>query len=337
MQQEKANRNVFKAKAYQKVLGQIQDLSDDVAIRTMEDLDQAHIQGIGSSIRAKLEEILATGTTQAIDADRVRAIESIEALSSIMSIGPVKAKDLYEKHGIDSIETLIERVQQTPDLLNDKQKMGLHYHAEFTLRIPREEMIKHEAYIRKAIEDSAVLRKVIPLDALAIAGSYRRGLTSSGDIDVLMTGTENHLHELVEMLKTKKYIVDVFALGEKKLMAVCKLPRHKHYRRIDIMHTAPEQFPFALLYFTGSQKFNILMRQQALNLGYSMNEYGLTPTRSGSGSGSDSDSDSGSATENAAAPPVLRSEHEVFAFLNLMYVPPTEREAVGSSGVLAVL
>lgn len=304
----------------------MQELSADVSIRTTEDLDHANIQGIGTSIRAKIEEILTTGTTQAIDADRVRAIESIEALSSIMSIGPVKAKELYEKHGIDSIEMLIDRVRGNPDLLNDKQKMGLHYHAEFALRIPRDEMIKHEAYIRKAI-------KIIPLESLEIAGSYRRGLASSGDIDVLITGTKNHLHELVEMLKTKKYIVDVFALGDKKLMAVCKLPRHKHYRRIDIMYTAPEQFPFALLYFTGSQKFNILMRQQALNLGYSMNEYGLTPTRSGSDSDSDSDSD----TENVAAPPVLRSEHEVFAFLNLMYVPPTEREAVGSSGVLAVL
>lgn len=305
----------------------MQELSDDVPIRTMEDLNLANIQGIGTSIRAKLEEIFATGTTQAIDANRVRAIESMETLSSIMAIGPVKAKELYEKHGIDSIETLIDRIQNNPDLLNEKQKMGLHYHAEFALRIPRSEMVKHEAYIRKAIGDTDALCRVIPLESLDIAGSYRRGLASSGDIDVLMTGTENHLSELVEILKNKKYIVDIFALGEKKLMAVCKLPRHKHYRRIDIMYTTPEQFPFALLYFTGSQKFNILMRQQALNLGYSMNEYGLTAI--------DADGADDTTYKTRKPPPVLRSEQEVFAFLNLAYVPPTDREAVGASGVLA--
>ena len=38
----------------------------------------------------------------------------------------------------------------------------------------------------------------------------------------------------------------------------------------------PEEFPFAILYFTGSKTFNTIMRARALELGYSMNEHGFT-------------------------------------------------------------
>ena len=36
------------------------------------------------------------------------------------------------------------------------------------------------------------------------------------------------------------------------------------YRRIDIMYTKPEEYPFAILYFTGSGDFNVKMREYAL-------------------------------------------------------------------------
>ena len=44
---------------------------------------------------------------------------------------------------------------------------------------------------------------------------------------------------------------------------------------LDIIETTKEDYPFALLYFTGSGPFNVKMRKQALSLGYSLNEYGL--------------------------------------------------------------
>ena len=47
-------------------------------------------------------------------------------------------------------------------------------------------------------------------------------------------------------------------------------------RRIDFMFTPKKEFAFAILYFTGSKEFNTVMRQRALDLGYSMNEHGFT-------------------------------------------------------------
>ena len=46
-------------------------------------------------------------------------------------------------------------------------------------------------------------------------------------------------------------------------------------RRIDIMYKSPEEYPFAVLYFTGSAEFNVKMRNDLLERGYTLNEYGV--------------------------------------------------------------
>ena len=46
-------------------------------------------------------------------------------------------------------------------------------------------------------------------------------------------------------------------------------------RRIDIMYTKPQEYPFAILYFTGSMEFNVKMRGELLEKGLSLNEYGI--------------------------------------------------------------
>ena len=49
----------------------------------------------------------------------------------------------------------------------------------------------------------------------------------------------------------------------------------KWCRRIDIMYTKPEEYPFAVLYFTGSGDFNQRMRNELVERGYTMNEYSV--------------------------------------------------------------
>ena len=41
------------------------------------------------------------------------------------------------------------------------------------------------------------------------------------------------------------------------------------------MYTKPEEYPFAVLYFTGSMEFNVKMRNELLERGYTLNEYGV--------------------------------------------------------------
>ena len=41
------------------------------------------------------------------------------------------------------------------------------------------------------------------------------------------------------------------------------------------MYTKPDEYPFAILYFTGSGDFNQRMRNELVERGYSMNEYSV--------------------------------------------------------------
>ena len=79
-------------------------------------------------------------------------------------------------------------------------------------------------------------------------------------------------------------------------------------RRIDILLTPEDEFAYALLYFTGSDKFNVAMRKHALTLNWSLNEHGLSAMK-----------------DNKAAPPLLLSEAAIFEFLGMEYRAPKER------------
>ena len=52
-------------------------------------------------------------------------------------------------------------------------------------------------------------------------------------------------------------------------------------RRIDFLYADPKEYAFATLYFTGSKAFNTVMRQRALDLGYTLNEHGLSNMEGG--------------------------------------------------------
>jgi DNA polymerase/3'-5' exonuclease PolX len=72
--------------------------------------------------------------------------------------------------------------------------------------------------------------------------------------------------------------------------------------------------PFAILYFTGSGEFNKNMRIYAQKLGYKLNEYCLEKL----------DGDS-VPTGHESKKIYLKNEKEIFQFLKLKYVNPSDR------------
>lgn len=308
-QKEVQERQVFKARAYAKVITQLRSLGEDQKILTIDDL--AGISGIGDRIREKLEEIFSTGTLKAAQViRRDKKIGATEDLMQVYGIGPVKAKQLVAEHQVRDYDHLRELVKKTPTILNDKQKIGLKYAEDLLLRIPRAEMMEHERVLRKALP-----RNVFHLE---VVGSYRRGAETSGDIDVLLRDETDHHDEkeaakafagYCEELQTRGYIQDILALGPKKCMAICRLKEDTPARRIDLLLTPKEQYAYAELYFTGSDKFNIAMRKHALEKGYTMNEHGMTSIRDGT-------------------PPIpfMKTEKDIFTFLDYPYVAPKNRE-----------
>jgi DNA polymerase beta len=157
--------------------------------------------------------------------------------------------------------------------------------------------------------------------SLTIVGSYRRGAETSGDVDVLLRVPSawtslmcaTYLHTFVMAMETAGYIEYILALGEKKCMGIARL-LGKDYkaRRVDFLITPEHEYACALLYFTGSDMFNVAFRQRALQKGYTLNEHAMTPMKLPDGT-------------NAPAPPPFHTEQDIFRFLSLQYVEPSKR------------
>lgn len=303
---EVANKEVWKARAYLTVIKQLKSRTDP--IYSYDDLTD--IKGIGKSMKIKIIELLETGNIKQLENYNANGnIKIIDDLMKIHGIGAVKAKDLVEKHNIRSIDEL----KQQPELLNDVQKIGIKYWEDFDKRIPRKEMEKHDEYI------TSLVKSIDPKLKATITGSYRRIAPDSGDIDVLLThpdDPENYeplFKKIVEEFRkgTDPYIKDILALGGKKCMAVCKLKRHKMYRRFDLLYTRKHEYPFALFYFTGSGEFNVKLRNHALSLGYTLSEYGLKHAK-GPKKGEFVDHE-------------FETEEDIFEFLGIKFIKPELR------------
>lgn len=311
MKREVVRKAPFKVRAYKKVIEELK--ISTMPIMSLEDLDK--IPGVGEQIRKKVKEILETGGLAAAEkAKEDLGLNAVDALTGVYGIGPVKAQELIAK-GIKTVADLRAELAKDPSLLNDKQKIGLVYYEDILKRIPRKELEAHEKLLLGALVKGM---------KGTVVGSYRRGAADSGDIDVLITMStksskerEEAFRMYVEKLKSSGYMIEVLSEGNQKCLSVVRLADGVA-RRLDLLVVPSEQFPFALLYFTGSGDFNVAFRKHALSLGYTLNEHTMKPTGK---------------MEVKPVPP-FKYEAEIFAFLGLKYKDPAQR--IGPASVVEI-
>ena len=124
-QQSKEKAAPFKVIAYQKAIKAIKDYSKE--IKTKEDVDE--IEGIGKKIRAKLYEIIESGTVKEIEEKGLKSVSEIrKQLMNVYGIGAYKADQILGEYNIKTIEDLTVLVKKYPYILTDAQKLGLLYY-----------------------------------------------------------------------------------------------------------------------------------------------------------------------------------------------------------------
>ena len=258
------------------------------------------MKGIGETILSKLNEYVNTGTLRALEKGRK---DPIIVLTKVYGIGPKKAKDLITQ-GITSIEKL----RENKNALNDVQKIGLNYYEDILEKIPRSEIDEY-----KIVFDNVINSINIEGSKYEIVGSYRRGKQISGDIDVIITNENDNkkiFDTFIDELKDKGILIEILTRGKSKSLTISKLPG-KVARRIDFLYTSPEEYPFAVLYFTGSKIFNTVMRQRAITRGFTLNEHGMSIMKKG--------------VKGEKVSDIFLDEKSIFDFLDMEYKLPEER------------
>ena len=284
---------VFRARAYSKASTALENHFGD--INTVDDLND--IPNIGKTIKEKFKEFIDTGKINALE---VLRNNPVNLFTNVYGIGPKKAKELVSKD-----ITTIAQLKENKEELNDKQLLGLKYYEDILKRIPREEILEYEAIIKKEFDfkDSD----------FEIVGSFRRGASSSGDIDVILTNKNNDssiLNKFIDKLQEKNIIQAILASGSKKKLVVGQI-EGKPARRLDFLYSPPNEYPFAILYFTGSAAFNQAMRHHALTMNLTLNEHGFHEMIK---------KQKGSALDK-----LFTSEKDIFDYLNMEYKEPKDR------------
>lgn len=293
----------FKARAYQK--GQETIMTYDGDITNPEQLKG--LPGIGDAIFKKMKEYMETGKIAVLERERNNPMN---VLTNIYGVGPKKARQLIDD-GFVSIEKIrsLSPVEINA-MFNANQQKGLEYYDDINQKIPRDDIIKFDDLFYDVIQQCCGTAT-----NYEIVGSYRRGKQMSGDIDVIITNENDNksvFTTFLDDLKKRGILEHTFSKGPTKSLTMCRLtPESKVARRVDFLYTSPEEYPFAILYFTGSKIFNTVMRQRALKMGYTLNEHGLSHMKSG--------------VKGAKVDHNFKTERDIFDFLDMKYKAPNER------------
>jgi DNA polymerase (family 10) len=256
----------FKVRAYFRAADSIERLDRPVAVLTREEL--IGLGSIGKNIAAKILELRETGSIREYDELRETVPPALVEMLKLGGIGPKTVRHLWKKMGIASIDELESAAHG--HRIRALQGFGEKKEKEILNAI---EQRRHQSSRMNRIEAGRIVREVSGLfgDARwSVAGSFRRGKSTVGDIDIVTVSSPSRVAPLLRSLA--EAVIDE---GERRMSV------RIHGRRVDIRFTRPGEFGSMLMYLTGSKAFNIRLRSLAIERGWKLNEYGIEDSNGG--------------------------------------------------------
>jgi DNA polymerase (family 10) len=301
----------FRVRSYRNAAEAIEALPQQIADLIQEPKKLLEIQGIGKGMQANLLQLFKEGRIEAHTELLKKYRPSMLELLKIQGLGPKTIALIWSAHQVSDLEGVEKLAREGK--IRELPRMGE----------------KHELKLLKAIEDyrriagrflldtaEQLAEKLVEhllatpgIEKVTPAGSLRRGRETVGDLDILVTGKgcieAESRQTLIELLLRFPGLMDVIAQGENKVSF-----RHRNGMQVDVRLLPPGSFGAAMQYFTGSKAHNVALRQRALKMGFTLNEYAL-------------------ATLEDEKPVAGATEEEIYSKLKLDFIPPELRENLG--------
>lgn len=295
--------NPFRVRAYRFAARTLRDLPAEVAEMVAKGEDLTSLPGIGDDLAGKIKEILATGTAAAIEAQRKRVPATLTGLLRIPGLGPKRVKRLAHELKIRSLSELQTAAQagRVRTLAGFGEKTEQHILDALATRLAEAPRVQRAVAIPSAEALVAYLEQSSGVSRVIAAGSYRRGLETIGDLDILVTAPAGRA--VMDRFVAYQEVRDVLARGETKSSV-----RLQSGLQVDLRVVPQDSYGAALLYFTGSKAHNVVLRQLAQQRGLKLNEYGVF---------------------RGDKPVAGETEESVYASLGLPWIPPELREGRG--------
>jgi DNA polymerase (family 10) len=269
------------------------------------------IPGIGKGMLINLQELFTQGCVTVHTELLKKYHPSMLQLLRIQGLGPKTIAliwSAYKVCDVDAVEKLARegKIRILPRM-GEKQEQKLLKAIEDYRRIGGRFLL--DAAEAEAAKLTDYLAKFRGFEKITPAGSLRRGRETVGDLDLLVTGkaccTDAAREKAVEYVAQYPPLMDMISRGDNKVSF-----RLRSAMQVDVRLLPPESFGAAMQYFTGSKAHNVALRQRALKMGYTLNEYSLADLK----------------TEKPVAG---KTEEEIYAKLNLDFIAPELRENLG--------
>jgi DNA polymerase (family X) len=301
----------FRIRSYRNAAEAIEGLPQQITDLIEDPKQVLAIPGIGKGMLNNLNEMLHEGKLS-LHAEMLKKYRpSMLELLKVQGLGPKTVALIWSAYQVCDLEGVENLAREGK--IRELPRMGE----------------KHEQKILKAIEDyrriagrfllnvaEAQAEKIIEhlgnypgVEKATPAGSLRRGRETVGDLDILVTGpaccNDAEREKLIEHIIKLPGLMEIIARGENKVSF-----RLRGGMQVDVRFLPPASFGAAMQYFTGSKGHNVALRQRALKMGYTLNEYSLAKLDD----------------QRVVAG---KSEEEIYATLKLDYIPPEMRENCG--------
>jgi DNA polymerase (family 10) len=286
----------YRIRAYERAARQIERLSIPVAELNEEGL--ARIPGIGVRIAGQIRETAATGSFGELEDLRATIPGSVIELLGVPGLGPRTLHTLWKKFGVLTVDDL-ERALKGHRL---RALQGFGAKKEEAIGRGIRQFRQRSDRLTRPQADAVIgsVAAFFPDGQYTVAGSYRRGASTIGRIDLVTTADRDalmhHLQAAGDAITSENAgVVVSLSLGG---------------ARLNVRFTDPGRCGTALLCATGSRGFLARLAGVAAERGCRLGPDGLEDSVSGR----------------------LRtfgSEEEVFSFLGMATVPPELREDRG--------
>jgi DNA polymerase (family 10) len=302
----------FRVRSYRRAAEAIEALPQQLADLVSEgDKKVLEVPGIGKGMLGHIKELLATGKLSLHAELLAKYRPSMLELLKIQGLGPKTIALIWSAHKVCDIDAVAKLAREGK--LRELPRMGEKAEQKILKSIETYRQISGRFCLdeadRTAEKIISHLQGIRGIDKVTPAGSLRRGRETVGDLDILVTGQAccdvAERQAIIDHILNMSGVLDILAKGDNKVSF-----KLRNGMQVDVRLLPPESFGAAMQYFTGSKSHNVSLRQRALKMGYTLNEYGLSELEGG---------------RKVAG----ESEQDVYRKLGLDYIPPELRENCG--------
>lgn len=295
---ELQGENPFKVSAFRKAAAALE--GDERSLSEMDDVTK--LKGIGKGTAAVIEDLMATGESSLLKELEEVVPKGLLPLLKLPGLGGKKIAKLHQELGIDSAESLkaaceAGKVRELAGFAVKTEEKILKELANLANRSERLPIWQLEPVV---LQIEALLGSMKEVDRFSVAGSFRRALETSKDIDFIVV--IEAVEEVRETLLNSLAIQEVVAAGDTKISVILDLDEPVS---VDFRLVKDNEYATALHHFTGSKDHNVRMRQIAKARGEKISEYGV-------------EQEDGSVL-------TFQDEAAFFAHFDLPWIPPSLR------------